>query len=178
MKEELNLRKIHNMTEKEWTELTHYEPDISIFHRDKENDIYFIIKRHPSLGYLSGYVTYPKRARNKYDDNTFRSKVHGGITYSGPIKISGLNNVYGGYTFLGFDVNHEGDYVFSEFVKDPESNSTYRGLKFMVDQCEILYKEIISYAFQEIKRQSVRKIIFTNALVNHRSDKAITIQYL
>ena len=119
------------MTDKPWEN----EPDRKEF---MAHGLRCVIKRHPTMKHLCGYVEVPKGHRwETLDALDIPADAHGGITYSEeslPREESEADNWW-----IGFDCSHAGDFM-PGFV--PEFPGTYRDIKYVERECRELAKQI------------------------------------
>lgn len=123
----------------EWTT----EPDREIFKTEEGLDA--AILRHPSLGYLCGYVGVPPgnmlhgRSYNEVYD-VIDPDVHGGLTYSDKGQEDLGENPAAWY--FGFDCAHSGDVSPGMLKYDAHPNGSYRTFAYVRRQVAALSKQI------------------------------------
>ena len=103
-----------------------------------------LIRRHPGMGHLCGYVgvvDHPCFAE-EYDFHLLDNiDVHGGLTYDGVIQNEGP------FWWFGFDCSHYGDlmpYMNKGLVNfGPDGDcSVYRDIEFVKAECANLAKQL------------------------------------
>jgi hypothetical protein len=124
---------------------------------DKDTDLPCIIKRHPVLGHLCGYVVIPANCKlselNLVDvDDEGDIRVHGGITFHG-FHLELQKNV------IGFDCGHYGDLVpgmIAQLDQDIEcrkhifdEEEKYRDIEYVQHECKNLAKQIAEFKCTE-----------------------------
>ncbi len=99
-----------------------------------------VIKRHPTMKHLCGYVEVPKGHRwETLDALDIPADVHGGITYSEkslPGEESKADNWW-----IGFDCSHAGDLV-PDSVLPHMSDEAYRDIKYVERECRELARQV------------------------------------
>ena len=105
-----------------------------------------VIKRHPDIGHLCGYVGLPmnhKYYKKHYDD--IGIDVHGGLTFSDFLLEDGL-------WYIGFDCIHSGDMGPLSYVKYPEMynderisiiKEEYRDLEYVENEIKGMVDQLI-----------------------------------
>lgn len=121
------------------------EPD-EVRWEDASTGLSCVMRRHPSLGYWSGYVDLPSGhpCYGKHYDE-IDVKVHGGLTYSD--KVEGAWRV-------GFDCAHAGDKTLVTATMNlPESflqfmaggGDVYRDYEYVRQECRDLAKQLVNH---------------------------------
>lgn len=121
------------VTQKPWES----EPDLVTYNLGR---YYCLIRRHPSLKHLCGYVGVIKS--HPYYEKEYHSieiDVHGGLTFSDFIEE------YPGYWFLGFDCAHLGDFI-------PSDLGFFQNMNAMIEpRKRYEYYRTISYVGKELE---------------------------
>lgn len=123
------------------------EPDI-VEWKDVDTQLHCMVIRH-EVGWLCGYVGVTKESAlfgRHYDDAVLRGiEVHGGLTFSGNIKRSVIDNIDESLHWFGFDCAHFGDYVpFMAHAGLPDVMriSIYRDVYYVSEQVRSLATQL------------------------------------
>lgn len=147
-------RKEHSDTlQGEWI----FEPDyVSVIH--EFTGYIIVIRRHPRLGHLCGYVGIPKGHYAydlSYEEKPLEElRVHGGLTYENQIE-STLNTFDDNqvYTFFGFDCGHVND--LSPFSDSSEDIGIYRNIFYVKDECVSLAMQLYELDLKHKKEKQM-----------------------
>lgn len=103
-----------------------------------------MIRRHPRLGHLCGYVVIPKSHPwhgKDYDEIDDKVQVHGGITYGQ------FEKDYGNEYRIGFDCAHLGDLVPTDLlIASSLARGEYRDIGYVTAECESLARQVLGAA--------------------------------
>lgn len=148
-----NKKIILEQTREKW-DVPHYEPDLAIFEKE---DCYFVIRRHPAMLFLCGYIALLP-SHPLYNDDYIDYEVHWGVTFhkTHDNETNDLNIFDWGVTFLkdvrilGFDCGHFKDWALSgieiiDSCKEGVNSFTsgiYRDMRFVIDQLDSLYEQM------------------------------------
>lgn len=109
-----------------------------------------IARRHSHLGTWCAYVAVgPDNAlygSNLFDQRVPQLRVHGGVTFAGPLFITGPE--YLGKWFFGFHCNNKPldlAPIDATTADTPEIRIRYRDLEFVQDQCTRLAVQLVRY---------------------------------
>ena len=109
---------------------------------DKEfdsNGYKCVVKRHPSLGHLCGYVHIPKshplwgKSYDELYELGVNVDVHGGLTFS---------DQEGDAWVFGFDCAHFGDLVPSTLAHDFGIGDVYRDMEYVTAETKSLAEQL------------------------------------
>jgi hypothetical protein len=125
-----------------------WENELDYYHfMDVETSYAILIKRHPSLKHLCGYVSLPVNhplynKSHKENDVFDKFDVHGGVTFTGILDGEHNSNDKLKLFLVGFDCAHAGDFV-PEFSEDlVRGDEEYRDINYVILECIKLARQL------------------------------------
>lgn len=125
-----------------------WEIELDYYHlMNVETGYAIVIKRHPSLKHLCGYVSldahHPLYNKSHKESDVFdKFDVHGGVTFTGTLDGEHNSNDKLKLFLVGFDCAHAGDLV-PELSKElVHGDEVYRDVNYVILECIKLAKQL------------------------------------
>lgn len=123
------------------------EPSLVIWHKTLSLDYICMAKRHPSMGFLCGYVGvppgHPAYGQGYSEEALYDIHVHGGLTYADESRWEELDTLPDDWWWLGFDCGHGGDIIPKmPYTAVSFAGDTYRNISYVIEQCESLAEQL------------------------------------
>jgi len=131
-----------------------WENELDYYHfMNIETGYAIVIKRHPSLKHLCGYVSlaahHPLYNKSHMESDVFdKLDVHGGVTFTGILDGEHNSNDKLKLFLVGFDCAHAGDFIphMSEELRKDKlevcGDEVYRDVNYVILECIKLAKQL------------------------------------